>query len=160
MASLNKVLLIGNLGSDPEVKTTGGGQTVATLSVATNERWTDAGGMKQERTEWHKVVVWGRQADFCGQYLTKGCTVFIDGRIQTRSWDDKDGQKRYSTEIIANTIQVVSGKQSNVSDAAERATDRDAPVNPDAATIREGYRAEPAAAPAAPAAISDNDVPF
>ena len=154
MASLNKVMLIGNLGSDPEVKTTGGGQTVASLSVATNERWTDGDGMKQERTEWHKVVVWGRQADFCGQYLQKGCTVFIEGRIQTRSWDDKEGQKRYTTEIVATNVLIISSRQGGVADAAERAADRDAPTNPDAATIREGYQA-PAAKP-----VVDDDVPF
>jgi single-strand DNA-binding protein len=159
MASLNKVLILGNLGADPEMRTTGGGQVVATLSVATNERWTDASGMKQERTEWHKVVVWGRQAEFCGQYLQKGSTVLIEGRIQTRSWDDKDGQKRYSTEIVANMLQLVSTSQTatraNSSDAGERAADRDAPTNSDAANIRDGYRT-----PAPAEQVADDEVPF
>ncbi len=159
MASLNKVLILGNLGADPDMRTTGSNQVVATLSVATNERWTDAAGVKQERTEWHKVVVWGRQAEFCGQYLQKGSAVFIEGRIQTRSWEDKDGQKRYSTEIVANNLQLVSTSQistrSSSADAGERTAERDAPTNPDAANIRDGYRI-----PAPADQASGDEVPF
>ena len=100
----NRVLIIGNLGSAPEIRTTGGGQTVATLSVATNEVWNDKAGQKQERTEWHKVIVWGRQAEFCGQYLQKGSTVFVEGRIQTRSWDDKDPEALHDRNRATTSV--------------------------------------------------------
>ena len=104
MASLNKVILIGNLGRDPEVKYTQNGTAVANLSVATNEAWTDKAGEKQERTEWHRVVVWGKQAEICAQHLAKGKQVFVEGSLQTRSWDDRDGNKRYTTEIRAMRV--------------------------------------------------------
>lgn len=108
--SLNKAMIIGNLGDDPEVRFTGGGQAVATLSVATNERWTDKAGQAQERTEWHRVVVWGKQAEQCKEYLSKGRQVFVEGRIQTRDWTDKEGHKRYTTEIIAQRVQFLGGR--------------------------------------------------
>jgi single-strand DNA-binding protein len=104
--SVNKVILVGRLGQAPEVKYTPGGAAVATLSVATSENWQDKNGQKQERTEWHRVIVWGKLAELCGQYLAKGRQVFVEGRIQTRSWDDKaSGQKRYATEVVASTVQ-------------------------------------------------------
>lgn len=99
MASLNKVILIGNLGADPEVRFTGSGKAVANLRIATTEKWT--GG---ENTEWHRVVVFGTQAETCKEYLSKGRQVYVEGRIQTRQWDDKDGNKRYTTEIVAQRI--------------------------------------------------------
>ena len=103
--SLNKVMLIGNLGKDPEVRFTTSGIASATFSVATNEAWKDSEGNLQERTEWHNIVVWRKQAEFAGEYLKKGRKVFIEGRIQTRSWDDKTtGQKRYMTEVVADNI--------------------------------------------------------
>jgi single-strand DNA-binding protein len=103
--SVNKVLLIGRLGSDPEVRHTGGGAAVANFSLATNESWNDKNGQKQERTEWHRVVVWGKLAQLCGEYLSKGRQAYVEGRLQTRQWQDKDGQTKYTTEIIATTIQ-------------------------------------------------------
>lgn len=111
MAGVNRVIVLGRLGADPEVKTVAGGQTVARLSVATSENWTDKGGQKQERTEWHRIVVWGKLAELCGKYLTKGRQVYCEGRLQTRSWEDQQGQKRYTTEIVANTVQFLSGGQ-------------------------------------------------
>ena len=100
--SLNKVTLIGNLGKDPELRYTNSGVPVATFSLATNEMWKDQEGNTQERTEWHNVVAWQKLAEICGEYLKKGSKVYIEGRLQTRSWDDKNtGQKRYSTEIVA-----------------------------------------------------------
>lgn len=103
--SVNKVILIGNLGADPDVRTTAQGQMVATLSLATSERFTTRDGQRQERTEWHRVVVWGKLAELAQRYLQKGRKVFVDGRIQTRSWDDQQtGQKRYSTEVVANEL--------------------------------------------------------
>ncbi len=106
--SLNKVMLIGNLGSDPEVRYTQGGAAVANFNIATNEKWTDKQGQPQERTEWHKIVVWGRVAENCGKYLSKGRQVYIEGSIQTRDWEDKDGNKRYTTEINARNVQFLS----------------------------------------------------
>lgn len=109
MAGVNKVIVVGRLGTDPEVKTISSGNTVARLSVATSENWTDREGQKQERTEWHRVVVWGKLAELCGKYLTKGRQVYLEGRLQTRSWEDQQGQKRYTTEIVANTVQFLGG---------------------------------------------------
>ncbi|HCF57369.1 MAG TPA: single-stranded DNA-binding protein [Myxococcales bacterium] len=111
MASVNKAIIVGNLGKDPEVRYTQSGQSVATFTVATNDRWTDKNtGQPQERTEWHRIVVWGKQAENCGQYLKKGRLVYIEGRIQTREWTDKEGQKRYTTEIVANQVQFLGGR--------------------------------------------------
>jgi single-strand DNA-binding protein len=101
MASVNKVILIGNLGRDPEVKYTQSGTAVANLSVATNEVWTDKAGQKQERTEWHRVVVWGKQAQVISEHLAKGKQVYVEGSLQTRSWDDREGNKRTTTEVRA-----------------------------------------------------------
>lgn len=103
--ALNKVMVIGNLGNDPDVRHTPGGAAVANFSVATNESWTDKEGKKNERVEWHRIVVWGKLAEICGQYLAKGKQVYVEGRLQTRSWDDKDGVKRYTTEIVASQVQ-------------------------------------------------------
>lgn len=109
MGSYNHVTVVGNLGQDPELRYTEGGNPVCNLSVATNEAWTDKAGEKQERTEWHRVVVWGEQAKACGEYLQKGRAVCVDGRLQTRKWQDKDGADRYSTEIVANRVVFLGG---------------------------------------------------
>ena len=101
--SVNKVILVGNLGADPDVKTTASGNTVATLSIATSERFKDRDGNAQERTEWHRVVVWGKTAELAAKYLQKGRKVYVEGRIQTRSWDD-NGTKRYATEVVADQV--------------------------------------------------------
>jgi single-strand DNA-binding protein len=110
MASVNKAIILGNLGRDPELRHTQAGKAVATLRVATNEVWTDQSGERQERTEWHSVVVWGKAAENCNQYLKKGRSVFVEGRIQTRKWQDKEGHDRYSTEIVADRVQFVGGQ--------------------------------------------------
>jgi single-strand DNA-binding protein len=109
---INKVILVGRLGKDPEIKSTPGGQTVAKFSVATDEKFTDKSGEKQERTEWHNIVAWARLAEICGQYLRKGMLVYIEGSIRTDSWDDKEsGQKRYRTEIIARDMKMLERKR-------------------------------------------------
>ena len=108
--SLNKVMLIGNLGRDPEVRFTPGGRAVARFPIATSDVWTDQEGQRQERTEWHNVVVWGKQAETCGQFLAKGRQVFVEGSIRSRQYDDKDGNKRYITEIIAQRVQFLGGR--------------------------------------------------
>jgi single-strand DNA-binding protein len=110
MASVNKAIIIGNLGKDPEVRYTTGGQAVANFTVATNDRWTDKSGQQQERTEWHRIVVWGKQAENCGQYLKKGRSVYVEGRLQTREWTNKEGQKQYTTEIVAVIVQFLGGR--------------------------------------------------
>jgi len=107
---VNKVILIGNLGGDPELRTTPGGTSVATFTLATNETWNDKDGQRQERTEWHRIVAWGRLAEICGQYLSKGRQVYIEGRLQTRSWEDKQGNQRKTTEVIAREMQMLGGR--------------------------------------------------
>lgn len=109
MASVNKVHILGRLGANPELRYTASQVPVCTLSLATNEYWTDKEGNRQESTEWHRVVVWSKQAENCAKYLAKGREVYVEGRLQTRSWDDPNGQKRYSTEIVAQTVQFIGG---------------------------------------------------
>lgn len=110
MASVNKVILIGNLGRDPEVRYTASGTAVCELVLATNERWSDGQGNPKERTEWHRVIVWGRQGESAAKHLHKGRPVYVEGRIQTREWKDNDGAKRYSTEIVSQRLQFLGGK--------------------------------------------------
>jgi single-strand DNA-binding protein len=106
---VNKVILIGNLGRDPEVRSTPSGQAVASFTLATNRRWRDKNGQKQEETEWHNIVVWGKQAEIAGQYLTKGKQIYLEGRLQTRSWEDRNsGEKKYRTEIVCDNFQMLS----------------------------------------------------
>src|SRR5258705_8528754 len=110
MSGVNKVILIGNLGANPELRYTAGQQAVANFRLATTEKWTDKSGQRQEATEWHRVVVFGKQAEIVGQYLTKGRQVYIEGRIQTRQWQDQQGQKRYSTQVVAPRVQMLRGR--------------------------------------------------
>jgi len=109
MAGVNKVILVGNLGADPEIRYTPGGTAVANFRIATSETRTNKEGQKETKTEWHRIVTFGRLAEICGEYLAKGKQVYIEGRIQTRSWDDRDGNKRYTTEIVANQMQFLGG---------------------------------------------------
>lgn len=132
---VNKVLLIGRLGRDPEIRYTPSGQAVANFRIATDESYKDSSGSQQKRTEWHTVVLWGKQAESAQQSLHKGSLVYVEGRIQTRSWDDKKtGAKRYATEVVANTLRYLEPKASHESD--------------------------PPAAPEHPAPASEEDVPF
>ncbi len=108
--SINKVILVGNLGRDVEVRHTPGGATVAKFSVATNEVWKDKNGQRQEHTEWHNIVAWGKLADFCGTYLSKGRQVYVEGTLRTRTYDDEKGNRRYFTEVRAQTIQLLGPK--------------------------------------------------
>jgi single-strand DNA-binding protein len=105
---VNKVILIGNLGRDPEVRSTPSGQPVASFTLATNRRWRDKNGNRQEETEWHNIVVWGKQAEIAGQYLKKGKQIYLEGRLQTRSWEDRQsGEKKYKTEIVCDNFQML-----------------------------------------------------
>ncbi|MCM2352591.1 MAG: single-stranded DNA-binding protein [Pseudobdellovibrio sp.] len=108
MSGINKVIIVGRLGQDPEMKAVGQGSTVTRLNVATSESWTDKTGNKQERTEWHRITVWGKLAELCGKYLAKGRMVYVEGKLQTRSWED-NGQKKYATDIVASTVQFLGG---------------------------------------------------
>jgi single-strand DNA-binding protein len=140
--SVNKAILVGRLGKDPEVKYTQGGTPVAKFTLATNEVWKDQNGEKQERTEWHNIVAWTRLAEICGQYLTKGSRVYVEGRIQTRSWEDKEGNKRYITEIRADNMVMLSGKSEEARSEKSAA----------AAASSDGSSADPE--------ITDDDIPF
>ena len=110
MGTVNKVIIVGNMGRDAEVRYTPGGAAVATLSLATTDVWNDKAGQRQEKTEWHRVVVWGKQAETLAEYLTKGRQIYVEGRLQTRQWDDKDGNKRYTTEIRSDRIVLLGGR--------------------------------------------------
>jgi len=110
MASVNKVILIGNLGRDPEVRYMPSGDAVANITIATTETWKDKGGEKQEQTEWHRVAMFGKTAEIAGEYLKKGSQVYIEGRLQTRKWTDKEGQERYTTEIRADRMQMLGSR--------------------------------------------------
>jgi single-strand DNA-binding protein len=140
--SLNKVMLIGNLGKDPELRYTTSGVAVATFSLATNEQWKDQDGNAQERTEWHNIVAWKKLAEICGEWLKKGKKIYVEGRIQTRSYDDKNtGAKKYITEIVAENIIMLDGKGSSEGSAASTGA------------------SEAAAAPAAAGRVNE-DLPF
>jgi single-strand DNA-binding protein len=114
--SVNKVILVGNLGRDPEVRHTPGGAKVANFTMATNEVWTDRDGQRQQRTEWHRIVVWGRQAETVGEYLRKGRQVYIEGRLQTRQWTDNQDQKRQTTEVVAQRVVLLGGRGDSIQD--------------------------------------------
>ncbi|MGH9671465.1 MAG: single-stranded DNA-binding protein [Terriglobales bacterium] len=150
--SVNKVILIGNLGKDPEVKYTPSGTAVAKFSLATNERYKDKAGEWQDRTEWHNIVAWQRLAEIAGEYLKKGRSVYIEGRIQTRSWEDKtSGQKKYMTEIVANDLVLLGGRGEGGEGSGGRGRA--------AAPAAEEPHA-PAESPAQSAEITDEDIPF
>ena len=149
--SVNKVILIGNLGKDPEVKYTPSGTPVAKFSLATNERYKDKSGEWQDRTEWHNIVAWQRLAEIVGEYVKKGQKLYIEGRIQTRSWEDKDGQKKYMTEIVANDLVLLSGRgEGDYEGGGSRAR---------SASAGSFEQRTPEHEPAG-AAITDEDIPF
>jgi single-strand DNA-binding protein len=162
--SVNKVILVGRLGRDPETRYTGGGQAVANFSVATDESYKDKNGERQKRTEWHKIVVWGKQAEIAQQYLKKGSLVFIEGRIQSREWQDKEGQKRTSFEIVANNFRMLGGRGDAAAAGAGAgggATARSGGGEEfeQAAPADDAYGGGGGHAPAGPE-ISDEDIPF
>lgn len=138
--ALNKVMIIGNLGNDPDVKYTPSGAAVANFSVATNESWTNKDGQKQEKVEWHRVTVWGKLAEVCKEYLHKGKQVYVEGKLQTRQWDDKEGVKRYTTEIVASQVQFLG----SAGQGANRAP----------------HPADAGAAPGGSASFTEDDIPF
>jgi single-strand DNA-binding protein len=161
--SVNKVILVGRLGRDPETRYTGGGQAVANFSVATDESYKDKNGERQKRTEWHRITAWGKLAEICQQYLKKGTMVYIEGRIQSREWQDKEGQKRTSFDIVANTMKMLSSRgdaaaatgASGMGGGASRGGDD---MESHAAPADDSYGG--GAAPASGPEISDEDIPF
>src|SRR6476661_8290470 len=148
MGSVNKVILVGNLGRDAELRYTPGGAAVATLNMATTETWNDKGGQRQEKTEWHRVVFWGKVAESLTEYLTKGKQVYVEGRLETRQWNDKDGNKRYTTEIKADRITLLGGGGGGGG--------RSAPMDRGGAAVGvdEPLGAEPGSE------LTDDDIPF
>ena len=162
MASVNKVILVGNLGRDPEVRYNPEGSTIANISVATTDKWKDkASGEMKEATEWHRVAFFGRLAEIAGEYLKKGSQVYIEGRLRTRKWQDKEGQERYTTEVIADTMQMLGSRQGMGGGAP--APEEGAPP------VRAGGSASGGGAPRAPARAAqpatsiadiDDDIPF
>jgi single-strand DNA-binding protein len=146
MGSVNKVILVGNLGRDAELRYTPGGAPVATLNMATTEVWNDKGGQRQEKTEWHRVVLWGKTAESLSEYLTKGKQIYVEGRLQTRKWEDKDGKERYTTEVRGDRVVLLSsgGGGGGVRQPARAG----AAMSPD----------EPMGEPASE--LTDDDIPF
>lgn len=129
MAGINKVILIGRLGKEPEIKQTNSGVSVANFSVATSDKWTDKSGTKQEKTEWHNVVVFDKLAKLVQQYVHKGSNVYLEGKLQTRSWDNKQGVKQYTTEIIANQVQFLDAKKDNSQQTNEKVSNEQSYYN-------------------------------
>jgi single-strand DNA-binding protein len=158
--SVNKVILVGRLGRDPETRYTGGGQAVANFSVATDDSYKDKNGERQKRTEWHKIVVWGKQAEIAQQYLKKGSLIFIEGRIQSREWQDKEGQKRTSFEIVASNFRMLGGRAAGAAAGAGGAARSGGDdVESHAAPTDDSYGGGGGHAPGGPE-ISDEDIPF
>ena len=145
MGSVNKVILVGNLGRDAELRYTPGGAAVATLNMATTEVWNDKSGQRQEKTEWHRVVLWGKTAESLSEYLTKGKQIDVEGKLQTRQWDDKDGNKRYTTEIKGDRVVLLGG-----GGGGSRGASAD----------RGGDMASHAPGPDASEPLTDDDIPF
>jgi single-strand DNA-binding protein len=146
MGSVNKVILIGNLGRDAELRFTPGGAAVATLNMATTENWNDKSGQRQEKTEWHRVVLWGKTAESLSEYLTKGKQIYVEGRLQTRQWDDKDGNKRYTTEIRGDRVVLLSSGSGGGRGGMSRGAPEDPGSHP--------------TGPDSPEPLTDDDIPF
>ncbi|HVH86875.1 MAG TPA: single-stranded DNA-binding protein [Terriglobales bacterium] len=157
--SVNKVILIGNLGKDPEIKYTPSGTAVAKFSLATNENYKDKSGQWQERTEWHNIIAWERLAEIVGEYVKKGSKLYIEGRLQTSSWDDKEsGQKKYKTEIVANNLVLLSGRGEADAEGAVRTMPRSASASSSGGSFDQSHAHQDDAAH--PTAIQDEDIPF
>jgi single-strand DNA-binding protein len=154
MASVNKVILIGNLGRDPEVRYLPDGGAITNISVATTDVWKDKSGDKQERTEWHRVAFFGRLAEIAGEYLKKGSPVYVEGRLQTRKWQDKEGKERYTTEIVANEMKMLGSRGGG----SEPMTREPAPAA--AAAAAEGGGAKPQPKKGGAFDTMDDDIPF
>lgn len=156
MSSVNKAILMGNVGADPELRYTPSGQAVCDVRMATNEKWTDKAGQKQERTEWHRLVIWGKAAETIKKYVTKGDSLYVEGRIQSRSWDDeKTNTKRYMTEIVVNEFQLIGGRKDKAGAEGESSGRGDGPPADGGGSSGGGGERGNSKPPA-----SDDDIPF
>jgi single-strand DNA-binding protein len=158
MGSVNKVILVGNLGRDAELRYTPGGAAVATINMATTEVWNDKAGQRQEKTEWHRVVLWGKSAESLTEYLTKGKQIYVEGRLQTRQWDDKDGNKRYTTEIRGDRVVLLSGGGGRGGSYAGAGRGPAAPGGPN--DDMGGHPPGPPGLDAPSEPLTDDDIPF
>jgi single-strand DNA-binding protein len=158
MASVNKVILIGNLGRDPETRYTADGAAITNVSIATTRRYKDSSGQQQEETEWHRVAFFGRLAEIAGEYLRKGRPVYVEGRLRTRKWTDKDGNEKYTTEIVAENMQMLGSREGM--GGGDRGGDVDADAPPARAGKPAPRQAQDAAKPAPNIADMDDDIPF
>ncbi len=149
---VNRVILVGHLGQDPEMRYTSSGTPVTNFSVATNERWNNQNGERQERTEWHKIVTWSKLAEISNQYLTKGQLVFIEGRIQTREWDDRDGNKRRTTEIVASDMRMMTPRGTNGRSPEESVELPEGEKAPEGGKAPEGEKMD--------VGMTEDDIPF
>ncbi len=157
--SVNKVILVGRLGRDPETRYTGGGQAVANFSMATDESYKDKNGERQKRTEWHRITAWGKLAEICQQYLKKGTMVYIEGRIQSREWQDKEGQKRTSYDIVASVMRMLSSRAEGAAAGGGAARSGGDDIETHAAPADDSYGGGGAPSGGGPE-ISDEDIPF
>ncbi|MCY4598554.1 MAG: single-stranded DNA-binding protein [Acidobacteria bacterium] len=156
MGSVNKVILVGNLGRDAEMRYTQGGTAVATLNMATTEVWNDrTSGQRQEKTEWHRVVVWGKQAETLSEYLLRGRQIYVEGRLQTRQWDDRDGNKRYTTEVRADRVVLLSSRGGEPGRSGEPARGREAGGPQPVERHDQG-----SPGPDSPVELNEDDIPF
>jgi len=153
---VNKVILIGNLGSDPEAKFTPSGAAVANVSLATNESWTDRNGEKQERTEWHRLVLWRGLAEIAGKYLKKGSKIYVEGRLETRSWDDQSGQKRYTTEVVVRDMQMLDSRGEGMEGGGQSGDPGPGDFGPPSGPGDSGSQSGPSGS----AGPQDDDLPF
>ncbi|MBS1169262.1 MAG: ssb [Burkholderiaceae bacterium] len=161
MASINKVIIVGNLGRDPETRYTTGGDAIANIAIATSDRWKDkATGEQKEATEWHRVTFFGKLAEIAGQYLKKGSQVYVEGRLRTRKYTDKDGIERYATEIIADTMQMLGGRQGAGEPMDEGYSRPPVRQNTGAASGAGGSGGRPAQRPSSNLSDIDDDIPF
>ena len=162
MASVNKVILVGNLGRDPEVRFMPNGEAVCNFSIATTDSWKDKSGQKQERTEWHNIVMYRKLAEIAGEYLKKGRPVYVEGRLQTRKWQTKEGQDRYTTEIIADQMQMLGGRDGGGSNTYEAMDEDQSMPSPSQQTAARPSQSAPASAPASGGDFDafEADIPF
>ena len=156
MGTVNKVIIVGNMGRDAEVRYTPGGAAVATLSLATTDVWNDKAGQRQEKTEWHRVVLWGKQAETLKDYLLKGRQIYVEGRLQTRQWDDKDGNKRYTTEIRSDRVVLLGGRGGNTGEGSGGGGDYGSPRSSGSSSSS----STSGGSPGPPPELTEDDIPF
>lgn len=159
MASVNKVILVGNLGRDPEMRYMPSGDAIASFSVATTDTWKDKNGQKQERTEWHRISMFGKLAEIAGEYLKKGSSVYVEGRLQTRKWQDKEGNERQTTEVVADRMQMLGGRSSGNTYEVMEDEDQSAPQQRQSAPAAQ-QKAAPAATGGSGFDDFEDDIPF